>query len=186
MESKIADDSEGGNFSMKAYRAISGVVLAATLAGISGAVAAARCEPGPGQRAAPAALAAYSAPAASAQSVIAANWMAFFDPKTPVDKRISLLQDGQQFAAVIRSQSSSALAAQASAKVTSVTLVSATRAKVVYTIVEGGRPALANQTGVAVYQDGTWKVGLASFCSLLAMENGGKTSSLPAVCTTAG
>jgi hypothetical protein len=112
--------------------------------------------------------------------------MAFFDPKTPVAKRISLLQDGQQFAAVVRSQSSSALAAQASAKVTSVTLVSATRAKVVYTIVEGGKPALANQTGVAVYQDGTWKVGLASFCSLLALENGGKTSSLPAVCKTGG
>jgi hypothetical protein len=73
----------------------------------------------------------YSAPTASAQSVIAANWMAFFDPKTPVAKRISLLQDGQQFAAVIRSQPSSGLAAQASAKVTSVTLVSATRAKVV-------------------------------------------------------
>jgi hypothetical protein len=32
---------------MKAYRAISRIVPAATLAGISGAVAAARCEPGP-------------------------------------------------------------------------------------------------------------------------------------------
>src|SRR6202167_5392756 len=158
---------------MKAYRAISSVVLAGTLAGISGAVAAARFEPRPGQRPDPPALAAYPAPAASAQSVIAANWMAFFDPKTPVARRISLLQDGQQFAAVIRCQSSSSLAAQASAKVTSVTLVSATRAKVVYTILEGGKPALANQTGVAVHQDGTWKVGLDSFCRLLGMENGG-------------
>jgi hypothetical protein len=37
-------------------------------------------------------------------------------------------------------------------------------------------------SGVAVYQDRTWKVGLASFCSLMALENGGKTSSLPSAC----
>jgi hypothetical protein len=63
---------------------------------------------------------------------------------------------------------------------------SATQAKVTYSILVGGQPALANQSGVAVYQDGTWKVGLASFCGLLALENGGKTSSLPAACQTAG
>ena len=38
---------------------------------------------------------------------------------------------------------------------------------------------------MAVYQDGTWKVGLASFCGLLALENGGKTSGLPAACKSA-
>jgi hypothetical protein len=46
----------------------------------------------------------------------------------------------------------------------------------VYTLLEDGKPARANQLGVAVYQDGTWKVGVATFCSLLAMENGGRTS----------
>ena len=50
----------------------------------------------------------------------------------------------------------------------------------------GGQSALANQAGVAVLQDGTWKVGLASFCGLLALENGGKTSGLPAACKSAG
>jgi hypothetical protein len=68
----------------------------------------------------------------------------------------------------------------------SVTLVSATRAKVVYTLLEDGRPARANQLGVAVYQDGTWKVGVATFCSLLATENGGRTSLLPTACKAAG
>jgi hypothetical protein len=71
-------------------------------------------------------------------------------------------------------------------KVTKVTLVSATQAKVTYSILESGKAALAKQTGVAVLQDGTWKVGIASFCALLAMENGGKTSSLPAACKAAG
>ena len=50
----------------------------------------------------------------------------------------------------------------------------------------GGSPALKNQTGVAVYQDGTWKVGASSFCGLLTVENGGKKSSLPAPCKSAG
>jgi tRNA threonylcarbamoyladenosine modification (KEOPS) complex Pcc1 subunit len=114
--------------------------------------------------------------------VIEAHWMAFFNPKTSAASRISLLQDGEQFAAEIRAQDSSSLAEHASARVTSVTLVSATRAKVVYTLLEDGTPARANQLGVAVYQDGTWKVGVATFRSLLAMENGGRTSSLPTAC----
>jgi hypothetical protein len=64
--------------------------------------------------------------------------------------------------------------------------VSPTQAKVTYSILIGGSPALSNQTGTAVLQGGTWKVGLASFCGLLALENGGKTSGLPSVCRSAG
>jgi hypothetical protein len=67
-----------------------------------------------------------------------------------------------------------------------VTLVSPARGKVSYSILLGGQPALSGQTGVAVLQDGTWKVGLASFCGLLATENGGKTAGLPAACRSAG
>lgn len=163
---------------MKAYRAVSSILLAGLLAGTWPAVTGAHWVGGGVQR--PAALTAYSI--RSPESVITAHWMAFFNPKTSVARRISLLQDGEQFAAVIKSQDRSSLAAYASAKVTSVTLVSATRAKVVYTLLEDGKPAAANQLGVAVYQDGTWKVGVATFCSLLAMENGGRTSSLPAAC----
>jgi hypothetical protein len=131
-----------------------------------------------------------SSPAASStantQSQIKANWVAFFNPKTPVARRIALLQDGQKFASIIRSQASSGLATQVSARVTKVTLVSPTQAKVTYTLLESGKPVLSNKTGVAVYQGGTWKVGVASFCGLLALENGGKTSSLPAACMAAG
>ncbi len=52
-----------------------------------------------------------------------------------------------------------------------------------YDVYMGGKPALSNQTGVAVYQDGSWKVGGASFCQLLALENNGKA---PAVCDSVG
>src|SRR5450755_633198 len=128
-----------------------------------------------------------SAPAGSsaAGQAISANWTAFFDAKTPVAKRVSLLQDGQAFASVIKSQAGTGLASEATAKVTKVTVTSPTQATVTYWILVGGQPALSGQAGTAVLQGGTWKVGLASFCGLLTLENGGKKG-LPAACSSAG
>jgi hypothetical protein len=121
-----------------------------------------------------------------AEHTITTNWEAFFNPATPVAKRVSLLQDGQAFASVIRAQAGSSLASQATATVTKVTVSSPTQAAVTYTILLAGTPALKNQAGVAVYQGGTWKVGLKSFCGLLTLENGGNSSSLPTACKSAG
>jgi hypothetical protein len=110
----------------------------------------------------------------NAVAEITANWTAFFDPKTPVTKRISLLQNGQIFAPVIRAQAGSSLASNASAKVKKVTVTSAAKASVTYDILFAGTPALSNVAGVAVLQGGTWKVGDVSFCSLLTLENNNK------------
>jgi hypothetical protein len=133
------------------------------------------------------ASAASSSPASSAAaSTIAANWTAFFNAKTPVAQRIGLLEDGQDFASIIKSQAGGGLAAEASAKVTKVTVTSPTQATVGYNIVLAGQTALGGQSGTAVLQDGTWKVGLASFCGLLTLEAGGKTKGLPAQCQTTG
>ena len=63
------------------------------------------------------------------------------------------------------------------------TVTSPAQARVAYSILLGTTPALTNQSGLAVYQNGTWKVGDASFCGLLALENGGKALS---VCSSAG
>jgi hypothetical protein len=119
---------------------------------------------------------------AGATAAIKANWVAFFDANTPTARRISLLQDGQLFATIIKAQAGSTLAQLASAKVNSVTMTGADKAGVVYSILAGGQVALPNQSGVAVYQDGVWKVGLASFCGLLKLENAGKSKGLPHVC----
>jgi hypothetical protein len=133
-----------------------------------------------------------SAPATSspggsaAAATITTNWEAFFNAKTPDNQRVALLEDGSQFASIIHSQSGSGLAALATAKVTHVTVSSPTMATVSYEILISGTPELKNQTGVAVYQNGVWKVGVASFCGLLTIENAGKTSGLPAACTSAG
>lgn len=118
----------------------------------------------------------------SAVSQITANWEAFFSPSSSVAKRVSLLQDGPQVQAAVQSLLGSSFASQASAKVTKVTLTSPTQATVIYTILLSGTPELKNQKGTAVYENGTWKVGVSSFCSLAALANGGKTTGLPTAC----
>jgi hypothetical protein len=99
---------------------------------------------------------------------------------------VDLLEDGQEFAPVISAQEGSALASQASASVSKVTVTKpSSQASVDYSILISGKPVLSNQSGTAVYQDGTWKVGVSSFCGLLALESGGSATSLPAACKTA-
>lgn len=121
-------------------------------------------------------------PGGSAVAQITTNWETFFNAKTPAATRVGLLQDGSQFQSIIQSQVGSGLASQASAKVTNVTVTSPTQATVKYDILLNGQPALTNQTGTAVLENGTWKVGVASFCGLLTLENAGKTTGLPAAC----
>jgi hypothetical protein len=116
---------------------------------------------------------------ASATSLIKTNWESFFSGTTSAATKISLLQNGQTFATVIKAQAGSGLAASASAVVTAVVVESASTATVSYNVDIGGTAALSDQTGTAVYQDGVWKVGDISFCKLLTLENGNKA---PAVC----
>jgi len=123
-----------------------------------------------------------SAASSADEKEITTNWEAFFNAKTPVAKRVSLLQDGSTFSTIIKSQAGSGLAAEATAQVTKVTMITSSEAQVTYSILVSGTPELKNQNGTAVLQDGTWKVGVASFCGLLTLENGGSTSSLPAAC----
>lgn len=160
------------------------VGLAVTACGSSGSSASQPSSPPSSSAgsATPSATPSTTAGGSAAQSEIEANWAAFFSASTPVAKRVTLLQNGQVFAAVIKAQAGSALASSATSKVSKVTIESPTHAKVTYSILVGGQPALSNQTGVAVKQNGVWKVGDASFCGLLTVENNGKTSGLPAAC----
>ncbi len=119
---------------------------------------------------------------AGAVSAIDTNWATFFNASTPNSRRVQLLQDGQEFAAVLKEQSTSPLASAASAKVSHVSLTGTSQAAVTYNILVSGSVVLKNQAGLAVYQNGVWKVGVKSFCGLLTLENAGKTSGLPAAC----
>jgi hypothetical protein len=96
-----------------------------------------------------------------------------------------LLEDGQQLAPAVSALAKSSTAAQTTAKVISVTVLSATQAKVTYDLLLSGKPALTNQSGTAILQGGTWKISVGSFCTLLIINNGGSTKGLPAACKSA-
>lgn len=112
-----------------------------------------------------------SSSANSASAQVKADWIAFFSGTTPAARKIALVQDGSDFAKVIDSQSTSGMAKSVAAKVTKVVIARSQKtATVHYSITIGGKPALVNQVGQALKQDGVWKVGAQSFCALLAME----------------
>lgn len=158
-------------------------------------VAACSSSSSPGSSATPSASASASATATTAaaaaplttptQKAIAANWAEFFNPKAPTAKRVALLEDASSLSSALSGMATNLEARTSTAKVVSVAVESSTRAKVVYDVLVSGTPMLTNQTGLAVYQDGTWKVSVASFCALLALQSGGSTSKLPAACKSA-
>ena len=108
-------------------------------------------------------------------------WTRFFSSQTSPSTKASLLQNGQQFSSAIQAQSKSPLANESAAMVSNVQLEGPRKAKVTYTITLAGKPALKHQTGTAVKQNGSWKVGDRSFCSLLQL--GGKA---PSACPSGG
>ena len=62
------------------------------------------------------------------------------------------------------------------------TLTSPSQATVHYDVLLLGTPLLKNQVGTAVYEDGTWKVAIASFCGLAYLEYPKGSPKLPAAC----
>jgi hypothetical protein len=124
------------------------------------------------------------APVSSAAAAqITANWEKFFSSSTSLSERVALLQNGSDFSSAISDLSKLPLASGIGAKVTGVTVNSATSATVTYNLVSGSTTLLGGQKGTAVYQDGTWKVGDASLCALFKLVPGG---TVPAACNSVG
>ena len=170
------------------------VALALTVAACSSSGSSSSAATSPSAASAPASPVPASAPASSsapssggnsaAVAQITANWEKFFSSSTPVSEKVTLLQNGSTFEAAIKAFANFPLASSLGAKVTNVTLNSATSATVTYSITtSSGSTLLPNQKGTAVYQDGVWKVGDASLCGLLKLVPG---STAPAACNSVG
>jgi hypothetical protein len=113
---------------------------------------------------------------------ITANWERFFNSSTPAAEKAGLLQNGSRFTAAITSFSKLPVARRIGAKVTAVTVKSPAVAMVTYDVTSGGWSVLSGQTGIAVYQDGAWKVGDASLCALIKLATDG---TVPSACRSA-
>jgi len=123
-----------------------------------------------------------SGPAAIA--AITANWKTVFNGKASIPSRLALVQDGPQVASYVEAASKTSFGAAAkgsTATVSSVTITSPSQATVHYEVLLLGTPLLKNQVGTAVYLDGVWKVGIASFCGLAKLA-ASSTGQSPAVC----
>jgi hypothetical protein len=116
---------------------------------------------------------------ADAEAQIKSAFVKFFSNKTPLAERVTLLQNGARFKPVIEELAKNPLASDTSATVKKVQLEAKNQASVIYTVYLAGAPLpqLKNRTGTAVKVNGTWQVGDASFCQLVAI--GG---SAPAAC----
>lgn len=110
------------------------------------------------------------------QDKIKSAYETFFSGKSTIPERVAVLQDGPRFKGLVTSFANNPLAKNVSATVGTVTLQGANKAKVTYTVKLGGTK-LPQQTGTAVRQNGTWKVGYLGLCKLVAL--GGVT---PAAC----
>jgi hypothetical protein len=113
---------------------------------------------------------------AAARAQIKSAYVKFFSGKTPVSDRVAVLQNGSRFKGLVTSFANNPLAKKVNVTVSSVTLEGGDNAKVVYTVKLGGA-ALPKQTGTAVRENGTWKVGYASLCKLVALQG-----STPSAC----
>ncbi|UUS34711.1 hypothetical protein NRO40_05545 [Streptomyces changanensis] len=107
---------------------------------------------------------------AAARKEVEKNWTAFFDPETPTDEKVRLLENGEQMRPVLSAFGKDANAAKAAAKVKEVDFASATQANVTYDLVVGTSPALTDSKGTAVYQDGIWKVSRSTLCALVKIS----------------
>lgn len=100
---------------------------------------------------------------------VATNWVTFFDPATPTATKLSLLENGSKFSAVLAGEASNAQAKETAAQVTAVTVTGST-ASVTWSLLLSGVPVVKGQKGQAVLNKGVWQVGDSSFCGLLSLQ----------------
>jgi hypothetical protein len=172
-----------------------GLVLVTAIAACSSSSSSSQSTPGSsasdvttsptGESAAPTATTPASGGSSSAETEISTNWNKFFSSSTPNSERVQLLQNGSQFSSAISAFASSPLAAAVTSKVDSVSLSSATQAKVKYDLSAMGTTVASGASGTAVLQNGTWKVGDDVFCGLLTeAKSAGITIPVPSACSS--
>jgi hypothetical protein len=130
----------------------------------------------PAASATPTAQGTAPADTAAATADVTKNWETFFNYQTPQDQLYPLLQGGQALAPAIKvaQKEQQKTHLKQIVKVKSVEFTSPTQATVHYALYNGKNALLPDSTGVAVYEDGTWKVSKVSFCTLIQLGNNGK------------
>lgn len=122
----------------------------------------------------PAAVATAPADPTAAMAQITTTWETFFSSSTSVADATALLENGDQLGPALQKaqKEDKATGGNRSAKVKKITFTSPTNANVNYRLHVG--TTKLNSAGVAVLQDGKWKVSQVTFCTLVVLGNNEK------------
>ncbi|MFE3034128.1 hypothetical protein ACFXKY_21130 [Streptomyces canus] len=93
-------------------------------------------------------------------------WTVLFDPKSSLDQRSDVVEDGDENALMIDNLFRDPSGSKLRAKVTSVAYTSDADAEVAYDLTREGRRLDTGGPGAAVLQEGGWKVALRTVCAL--------------------
>ncbi|MCM2576572.1 hypothetical protein [Streptomyces meridianus] len=109
---------------------------------------------------------------AAARKQVTADWEKFFDPATPIQQKLDLLEGGGRLRPALEAFSGDERVGQVKADVKKVDFTSSTKADVTYDLTLQGQTALPDATGVSVEEGGTWKVSAKSLCGLVQQGDG--------------
>ncbi|MEU9169855.1 hypothetical protein AB0D34_18955 [Streptomyces sp. NPDC048420] len=101
-----------------------------------------------------------------AEEDIRTAWTVLFDPKSSLDQRSDVVEDGDENALMIDNLFRDPSGSKLRAEVTSVSYTSDQHADVAYDLTLDDRRLDTGGPGTAVLQDGDWKVGLRTVCAL--------------------
>lgn len=121
-----------------------------------------------------------AADAATRAAVTKAYTTLFNADAGAISAKTAVLQDGAAFGPDILALSKSPLTKGLSVSVTGVSLLTATKAKVAFSLLMSGKVLLTGQSGYALLQGGTWKVAADTLCGLLSLQGTG----VPPACTS--
>ncbi|WP_020118986.1 hypothetical protein [Streptomyces canus] len=93
-------------------------------------------------------------------------WTVLFDPKSSLDQRTDVVEDGDENALMIDNLFRDPSGSKLRAEVTSLAYTSDVRAEVAYDLTREGRRLDTGGPGAAVLQEGGWKVALRTVCAL--------------------
>jgi hypothetical protein len=107
---------------------------------------------------------------AAAEKEVTTNWETFFSADSDMDERADLLEDGDTLQPLMEAFAGDERQQQVRAVVNEVEFTSPEEATVRYALLLEKATAVPTASGVAVLEDGTWKVAKKTLCGLIELS----------------
>lgn len=108
----------------------------------------------------------------AAAAAITGVYQAFFDPATPTEDRMALVERGTDFDTEIAGMAGHIRTALTTVAVTDVVVLDAAHAELRFTLNISGNPVVSDQIGHAVREPNGWKIAATTMCGLVTISGG--------------